>query len=64
LTSTPVTDAVKANRDTIAAERARMIRARDIALVSPTIAAALDDVPADEWDTSGPSREYTFLYRE
>ena len=65
LTSTPVTQAMNASRDEIAAERARMVRAGDIALVSPTIAAALDDdSQGAEWDPSGPSGEYTFLYRE
>jgi hypothetical protein len=65
LTSTPITKPVNTTRDTIAAERARMVRAGDITLVSPTIAAALDDdFPGDEWVPSGPSGEYTFLYRE
>ena len=62
LTSPPITKPEEASREAIAAERARMVRARDIALVWPTIAASLD--PAAEWDPSGPSGEYTFLYRE
>jgi hypothetical protein len=60
--SAPITKPEDASRETIAAARARMVRAGDIALVSPTIAALLDD--GDEWDPIGPSGEYTFLYRE
>ena len=62
LTSPPITKPEDASRETIAAERARMVRARDVALVSPTIAASLDD--GDEWVPTGPSGEYTFLYSE